>query len=133
MGATVPSQYLALVGSDNSYPFGWIQHFLTSGNIDVNNGVTSALGPSPVAGDTVGYAIDFANMRLWVTKDGVQWNNSSSNNPNTPSTGLDISAAADVGTTGFNCLIAFGAIGESLTGNWGQVGFLFMPSGYSHW
>jgi hypothetical protein len=131
MGSTPPNNFLVwLAANNNVYPNGSCWE-IPSGQIQINGSNSGAFGPAAAAGATFGIAIDFPNHLIWITKDGSSWNNGSGD-PNTPSGGVNFSAA-DVSAASWSVGVAFNNSGESVTGNWGQSAFSWIPSGYSHW
>jgi hypothetical protein len=94
--------------------------------------ITTTLGA--FTSKTVGVAMDFANLRYWITEDGSTWNAGGTANPAT-GVGFGLWQVASFPTT--SGMFIYGTIidnGAAMTLNAGASAFVFTkPTGFSAW
>jgi hypothetical protein len=103
----------------------------SSGAIFVNGSNVGSVGSAVSAGQTLCFAVDLVNYRLWARINAGNWNNSGTANPATNTGGLDISA---VFSSSVACHAVFGTTNGSnaCTANFGASSFAYtVPSGFS--
>lgn len=106
--------------------------FTTNGHIWNNNADTTITIGAPTAGSVYCYAIDLANMRGWIRKDGGNWNNNATYNPSTNVGGIDISW---LGAAAVYALVASNVNANPIvTANFGASAFAqTAPNGFTAW
>jgi hypothetical protein len=102
-----------------------------TGAIWVNNS-TSQITPlgASVGGDVICVAVDMVNQRIWIRRNGGNWNSDAAANPATNVGGFDISA---LGTVPLYPVVMFGGSSAgTAVANFGATTFAqTMPSGFS--
>jgi hypothetical protein len=91
--------------------------------------------PHIISGQTCRVALDLTNKRLWVAKNGGNWNAASGvGDPTNPSGGLGVDiTSALTNVNAYVLLVNFAALGDSVTLNTGPTYVFTKPAGYSDW
>jgi hypothetical protein len=103
------------------------------GRIWANGTIPSDIG-ARTQGDVIGFAVDLDNLKFWcrlVAPTLGDWNGSSSSDPTSPSTGIDIPS----GTLTPFCTFGGTSTGPNnkVTTTFGSVGFVHSPpAGFTH-
>ena len=130
-GLTIASTILTSVGSSVANS---IIAYGPTGNIYYNGSNTSISIGAAAIGDVAGFALDLANQRVWVRRNGGNWNNSGTANPAANVGGINISAVFTSNAAyALYCCNSNNASGPYTT-NFGATTFAFAaPSGFSGW
>jgi hypothetical protein len=83
--------------------------------------------------DTVGIAVDIGNQKIWVRKNGGNWDGSGTDNPATNTGGLALTGSALIGPRYWPC-VSLQSNTDKVTVNFGATAFgTAAPSGFTGW